>query len=93
MQHPAFAPSKSATPERSRGNHRIASALSAWWRAFRVRRRGRATSRLLYTLSDRTLKDIGIDRSEIASIERTAGEARDPRRFKGAERQSARRRQ
>lgn len=54
---------------------------SAWalleraWRHLQHRRRRRATEKLLLGLSDRTLKDIGIHRSEIHSLVRDG----DPR--------------
>jgi uncharacterized protein YjiS (DUF1127 family) len=49
-----------------------ASGLAGWaaarWQAYLDRRAQRATVRILQSLDRRTLKDIGIDRSEIHSI-------------------------
>jgi uncharacterized protein YjiS (DUF1127 family) len=42
--------------------------LAGWWGRVRQERRRRATVRALEGLSDATLKDIGIDRSEIHSV-------------------------
>ncbi|MEC9368180.1 MAG: DUF1127 domain-containing protein [Pseudomonadota bacterium] len=47
---------------------RMASALAAYWSAYRARQERRASEALLRSLDDRTLKDIGIDRSEIGSL-------------------------
>jgi uncharacterized protein YjiS (DUF1127 family) len=46
----------------------IASAASLLWASVRRRYRERLTRKLLEALSDRTLHDIGIERSEITSI-------------------------
>lgn len=48
----------------------IAERIASGWHAFLYRRRVRATERMLLGLSDRTLKDIGIHRSEINSLAR-----------------------
>lgn len=45
--------------------------IAGWWAVLRQRRRDRLTRRILEGLDDRTLRDIGIDRSEIASIVNT----------------------
>ncbi len=42
--------------------------IMAAWAAWRRRRRLKATARILHGLSDRTLKDIGVERSEIDSV-------------------------
>lgn len=42
--------------------------IARWWAGMRQRRRDRLTRRILEALDDRTLRDIGIDRTEIASI-------------------------
>ncbi len=41
-----------------------------WWRKLQTARRIRGTERALYCLSDRTLKDIGLTRSEIPTAAR-----------------------
>jgi len=38
------------------------------WASWRRKRRLKATARILHGLSDRTLKDIGVERSEIDSV-------------------------
>lgn len=53
---------------------RIAVVGKGWWWRIRKAYRRRATVRALQGLEDRTLKDIGLTRSEIDSI------ARDPDR-------------
>lgn len=47
---------------------RIRSAFRGAWRAYWRHRAERATLFMLQSLDDRTLKDIGIDRSEIGSV-------------------------
>lgn len=46
-------------------SHGIANFLTTAWRRFRQQRRRRATMHILYKLDDRSLKDIGLTRSEI----------------------------
>lgn len=47
---------------------RIRSAFRGAWRAYWRHRAERATLFMLQSLDERTLKDIGIDRSEIVSV-------------------------
>jgi len=46
----------------------LTAFLKGWWDAYTARRARRATVYLLQSLGDRTLQDIGIDRSEIESV-------------------------
>ncbi|MDX2157170.1 MAG: DUF1127 domain-containing protein [Hyphomicrobiaceae bacterium] len=50
-----------------------------WWHRYRHWQRRRATIRVLHGLSDRTLNDIGLDRSEIESVAWRGSEDRMPR--------------
>lgn len=59
---------------------RAANLVSKWWQALRRWQRIRSTMRELGALEDRTLRDIGIDRSEIESVARTAAKDREPLR-------------
>ena len=45
-----------------------AHSLRRWWGALWTRRAQRASVHLLSSLDDRTLQDIGVNRSEIESI-------------------------
>jgi uncharacterized protein YjiS (DUF1127 family) len=49
---------------------RAARRMGIWWHRFQKRRRVRRTERALMALSDHTLKDIGIDRSEAGPVAR-----------------------
>jgi uncharacterized protein YjiS (DUF1127 family) len=49
----------------------ITSAIVLFWAELRRRHRQRITRNILEALDDRTLHDIGIDRSEITSIVKT----------------------
>jgi uncharacterized protein YjiS (DUF1127 family) len=57
-----------------RGSHAQAStsglgdSLRRWWGGYWARRAQRASVHLLSSLDDRTLQDIGVNRSEIESI-------------------------
>ena len=64
----------SSTQALWRGSHAEASssgpghALRRWWETYWARRAQRASVHLLSSLDDRTLQDIGVNRSEIESI-------------------------
>lgn len=47
---------------------RLGNAAKTWWDAYWARKIERDTVALLQSLDNRTLKDIGIDRSEIESV-------------------------
>ena len=51
----------------------LSDTAASLWQHYRAWRRIRATADVLHGLSDHTLKDIGIDRSEIDSIARNPG--------------------
>ena len=46
----------------------VPAAFAHWWSAWQERRWRQANEALLRSLDDRTLKDIGIERSEIGSL-------------------------
>lgn len=48
--------------------HGLGAAAKSWWRGYWMRRAQRATVGILRSLDDRSLHDIGIDRSEIESV-------------------------
>jgi uncharacterized protein YjiS (DUF1127 family) len=64
----------SSTQALWRGSHAQAASsgpghsLRRWWEAYWARRAQRAGVHLLSSLDDRTLRDIGVNRSEIESI-------------------------
>jgi uncharacterized protein YjiS (DUF1127 family) len=64
----------SGTQTLGRGSHARASSsgpgnpFRRWWRAYWAHRAQRASVQLLSGLNDRTLQDIGVNRSEIESI-------------------------
>lgn len=62
----SLARSNSATVH-SQATH-PASMLKTWWDAFWSHRAHRATVMMLRALDDRSLHDIGLDRSEIESV-------------------------
>lgn len=47
---------------------RLPVALSAAWERFWIWKAARATVYILHSLDDRTLKDLGMDRTEIESV-------------------------
>jgi uncharacterized protein YjiS (DUF1127 family) len=49
---------------------RLAPGLTRLWRQYSLRQARQATMAILHSLDDRTLKDIGIRRSEIESVVR-----------------------
>ena len=58
---------------------RIADALCTVWTAHLRKRRHSRTIARLHDLSDRSLADIGIDRSEIEAVVRSGGRDRSRR--------------
>jgi uncharacterized protein YjiS (DUF1127 family) len=53
--------------------HRLSSALHGVWNAYWAHKAERTTVLILSSLDDRTLKDIGMDRTEIESVVRNQG--------------------
>jgi uncharacterized protein YjiS (DUF1127 family) len=47
---------------------RVTAVARTWWHSYRLKRRQRATVRMLHGLDDRMLKDIGLARNEIESV-------------------------
>ena len=71
---------------------RLRRAAASVWRSYWRRRAERATLFVLHSLDDRTLKDIGIDRSEIESVTcapRTRHPERTPDQVRGSLRRAA----
>jgi uncharacterized protein YjiS (DUF1127 family) len=64
---------------RSLAHHVLGLARRAWT-AYWTRKAEQATLVILRSLDDRTLKDIGMDRSEIESVVRTASCSRSAER-------------
>jgi uncharacterized protein YjiS (DUF1127 family) len=83
------APRSFAAPRTPPLLRRIGDALQATARAYWRRRVERATVFILHSLDDRTLKDIGIDRSEIESVVYSACEERGAGDRCSAERRTA----
>ena len=54
----------------------LAKVVAGWWSAYRRRRRLNWTVETLQGLDDRTLRDIGLDRSEITSVVHSEGAGR-----------------
>jgi uncharacterized protein YjiS (DUF1127 family) len=52
----------------AQGLHRFTAVLISGWQAYWRGRARRATVRLLQSLDDRALHDLGMDRSEIGSV-------------------------
>jgi uncharacterized protein YjiS (DUF1127 family) len=50
------------------GTHGLTSTLKSWWEAYWTMRAQRTTVLMLRALDDRSLHDIGVDRSEIDSV-------------------------
>jgi uncharacterized protein YjiS (DUF1127 family) len=59
-------------PTRRMTQH-LAGSMQSAWSAYWTHRAERATVQMLQSLDDRTLKDIGIDRSEIESVAHNPG--------------------
>ncbi|MEQ1611500.1 MAG: DUF1127 domain-containing protein [Hyphomicrobiaceae bacterium] len=58
---------------------RLAARFKAGWQTYLLRRRLKATVFTLQGLDDRTLSDIGLDRSEIESVVRSKSHERRQR--------------
>ncbi len=67
-------------PETATSGFRFSAIMKDWWQRLRQEYRRRATARVLHGLEDRTLKDIGLTRSEIDSIVRDPSRERWPER-------------
>jgi len=65
---PKFATAPHATPALIGGG--FAAALRRWWNRLDEARRLRVTISSLRALDDRTLKDIGVERSDIVDVVR-----------------------
>jgi uncharacterized protein YjiS (DUF1127 family) len=61
-------PISTAEPDTPTLAARAGSSIARAWRAYWQRRARRATVDLLYSLDDRTLRDIGVGRNEITSL-------------------------
>lgn len=59
--------------------HGLGAALKRWWSAYWKRRAQHTTILMLRSLDDRSLHDIGIDRSEIESVVYGKPDERRPR--------------
>lgn len=70
------APRSFYTPRTLSVRRRVGAGLQRAWANFWRRRAARATLAILHSLDDRTLKDIGMDRSEIESAVCGAGDRR-----------------
>ena len=67
MRHERSFPPPTAAPDYVSPATRGGGIVARYWRAFWDRRARYATEMLLHSLDDRTLKDIGLSRSEIGS--------------------------
>jgi len=78
----ALTPRPRRSPPRSASlRWRIRHAVQDVWRGYWRRRAQRATLFMLQSLDDRTLKDLGIDRSEIEAVA-SRGRERHPDRYR-----------
>jgi len=68
-------------PEQGQIAYRLRNAARRAWAAYWTWRAQHATATILHALDDRTLKDIGIDRSEIESVVWVARAGRKERRI------------
>ena len=58
----------SASSTSARHDKHAGSLLKSWWDAYWTMRARRTTVMMLRSLDDRSLHDIGVDRSEIESV-------------------------
>jgi uncharacterized protein YjiS (DUF1127 family) len=70
---------RSGRATESRIGHKVLNRTRRAWSRYWTRRAARATVAILHALDDRTLKDIGLDRSEIESV--VHGRVRGERRI------------
>jgi len=73
MRHERSFPPPTAAPDYVSPATRSGGIVARCWRAFWDRRARYATEMLLHSLDDRTLKDIGLSRSEIGSAVHSGG--------------------
>lgn len=71
-------PALQASPARAGGFSAFLSRCAAVLRDWRRRRQARRTARALALLDDRTLRDLGFDRSEIAGLSAEQHGLNDP---------------
>jgi uncharacterized protein YjiS (DUF1127 family) len=64
----AYSRAAEAHAETDGVSKRLVHAVKDAWAGYWVRKAERATALVLHSLSDRTLKDIGMHRSEIESV-------------------------
>ena len=69
-------PIQNQIDDRGSRGHRVLAAARGAWSRYWARRAARATAGILQRLDDRTLKDIGLDRTEIDSVARDNCERR-----------------
>jgi uncharacterized protein YjiS (DUF1127 family) len=68
VRHMRQAPSCHGIDDCGSAGRRMLTATRRAWTSYWTQRAARATAGILHRLDDRTLKDIGLDRSEIESV-------------------------